>query len=112
MISIGNLGGTLLYNDIPIIRFKFIRNHLQELEVYCTDKKVIPFEFFNGVTEQSIIKFFDERITPETRQGLNETLSNTEIHYYYPERIIRYSKGICIHDKYHLECDSDNTCWS
>jgi hypothetical protein len=111
MISVGNLGGTLYKEDIPIIKFKFIRNSLNELEVYTRDRKVVPFEFWNEVNEYQIIKFFDERITPDTRQGLNESLAQTPIKYYYPERIIRYSTGHCIHDRYWLECDDDDTCW-
>jgi hypothetical protein len=111
MKRVGNLGGTIYYENTPITKFKFVGGQLKELEVYSTDKKIIPFEFFDGVDAKSIIKFFDERITPETRQGLTEELKKTPIQYYHEERLIRYCSGRCIHDKYWLDCDDDRTCW-
>ena len=112
MFKIGNLGGTLYYEDTPIMRFKFIRGALQSYEVLCNNRNMLPYECIrDGVGTDSIIKFFEARITPETRIGFNALLATTPIKYYHPERIIRYQSGKCIHDRYWLECDDDNSCW-
>lgn len=110
-LKVGNLGGTIYFDSIPLVRFKFIKGSLVFSELLNTNH-VLPFEFEDmGINEESIIKFFDERITPDTRIGIHERLKETPIEYYYPERIIRYSSGRCIHDRYWLECDDDEACW-
>lgn len=111
-LRLDNLGGTLYKNDTPIARFKFRNNRLISKELLTDDASLLPFEFERrGLTENTIIEFFDARITPDTRIGLNEALAETLIKYYYPERMIRYNSGKCIHDRYWLECDDDDTCW-
>lgn len=110
MFSVGNLGGVLYYDDTPIVRFKFIRGYLEEYQLLSNS--LLPFEIRDGIVNgDRLTRFFEARITPDTRIGINEELAKTPIKYYHPERIIRYSSGKCIHDHYWLECDDDNSCW-
>lgn len=112
MFKIGNLGGTLYKENIPILRFKFRSGMLVESESLTDDRRVLPMELYEGgVDTFTLSAFFEERITPPTRQGINELLAATPVKYYDPERIIRYNSGRCIHDKYWVQCDDDNTCW-
>lgn len=113
MISLDNLGGTIYYKDTPVVEFKYKRDVIQFIGELNKDCVNLPFEFCDTekVTDHLIRCFFEARIVPETRIGLNEVLSKTKIQYYNPERIIRYQEGRCIHDQYWLQCDNDETCW-
>lgn len=112
-LDLGNLGGTLYYKELPILNFKFKKNKLVSMELLVEKDCVrLPVEFrLYGVSGNNLVKFFEARITPSTRQGLDEFLAQTPVKYYYPERIIRYNSGRCIHDYYWVECDDDNSCW-
>lgn len=112
-IRLDNLGGTIYYKNEKVVSFKYERDILifvSEINRQCS---LLPYEFLNvdRATDHLIRCFFDARIVPETRIGLNELLAKTEIQYYYPERIIRYQSGRCIHDEFWLKCDDDRTCW-
>ena len=113
MIRLDNLGGTIYYRDELVVTFKFERDHLKyvgELNKSCSR---LPYEFIgeDKATEHLLRCFFDARIVQETRIGLSEALAKTKIQYYYPERIIRYQSGRCIHDEFWTMCDDDETCW-
>lgn len=112
-IKIGNLGGTLYYEDTPLLEFKFINGSLVNCVLLVEEgTPMLPFEIHSlGVNETAIKRFWEERITPHTRQGIDEYLSTTPVKYYHPERMLRYCSGKCIHDKYWLDCDDDNSCW-
>ena len=113
MIQLCNLGGTIYYRDLPIVTFKYKHDRLQYVSEINKECKVLPFEFLgiDKVTDNLLRCFFDARIVPETRIGLNEELLKTPVKYYNPERIIRYQKGTCIHDDFWVKCDDDNECW-
>lgn len=112
MFKLNNLGGVLYKDDKEVMVFKFQRNMLVKCELLTDDIRLLPFELRHRNTDDfSVRKFFEERITPPTRDGINELLATTPVKYYDPERIIRYNKGRCIHDKYWVECDDDDTCW-
>ena len=112
--SLGNLGGTLYFSDVHLFKFKFERDCLKSIEMLVdrTDKR-LPIEFeINKVSDNEKLHiFFEDRTTPETRIVLQESMSNSPIEYYYPERLIRYSNGKSVQDPYLLECDDDRTCW-
>lgn len=113
MFRLGNLGGTLYHSDTPIFKFKYIRDCLKELTILCNDMTMYPaVMYLYGIEDSTIRRFFEDRTTPASRQGLDEDLAGSPVEYYYPERIIRYSNGNCIHDCYHLVCDNDTTCWN
>ena len=112
--SLGNLGGTLYFSDVPLFRFKFIRDYLVSIEMIVSrEDKRLPIEFeINKLSDnEKLHVFFEDRTTPETRYGVQESMRNSPIKYYYPERIIRYSNGRSVQDPYWLECDNDETCW-
>lgn len=108
--NLGNLGGTIMYKNEPIVSFKFERDMLKELTVINKDVRPIPFEFNQGwYNEYGLRSFFYYRITPPTRSGIDEALAKSPIKYYSPERMIRYNSGRCIHDPFWLKCDDDYT---
>lgn len=113
MIKLHNLGGTIMLGDTPILEFKFVRDEATYIGPLNTECENLPFEFTDveEVTPRLIRCFFDARIVPSTRIGINEALAKTKIQYYDPERIIRYQQGRCIDDNYWLKCDDDETCW-
>lgn len=113
MFKIGNLGGVLHKDSTPILKFKFRSGMLVESTLLTDDRRLLPMELYeDGVDTFTLSAFFEARITPPTRQGINELLSTTPIKYYNPERMIRYNSGKCIHDKYWVQCDDDMSCWS
>ena len=112
--SLGNLGGTLYFEDVPLFTFKYNRDVLERFELLVPRSDTrLPVEFaINKVSDDRKLHiFFEDRTTPETRIGLAEEMAKTPVQYYYPERIIRYSKGRCAHDTFWLLCDEDETCW-
>lgn len=111
MIKVGNLGGVLYYKDVPLLEFKFERGILVKSNLLTDKMNLLPFELWKEINGWNLTKFFDERITPSTRQGIDKFLAGTVVKYYHPERMIRYGSGRCIHDHYWVECDDDDTCW-
>lgn len=49
--------------------------------------------------------FMDDRVVPDTRQGLASELKNAGIKYYDPEALIRYNKGVSIEDSYWVDVE-------
>lgn len=112
MFKLGNLGGVVYYKDTAVVRFKFKHDMLVDCVILVDNVNILPFELRHRNTDDgSLRRFFEERMTPYTRDGFHELLASTPVKYYDPERIIRYNKGRCIHDKYWVECDDDDTCW-
>lgn len=112
--SLGNLGGTLYYKNVPLFEFKYKRDVLVCITMLVSRKDPrLPIEFAidRVPDDRKLHIFFEDRTTPEMRIGLEEEMAATPVQYYYPERIIRYSSGRCIHDSFWLKCDDDVTCW-
>lgn len=101
--SMYNLEGTICTEKERIVYFKFHRGSLEKVKVYCTDKKIIPFDFWRGFDEETVISFFEHRVTPPTRQGLKESLREIGMEYYDSIQLIQYNCGLCIHDWYYFE---------
>ena len=111
MKSLGNLGGTLWYYDMPLFTFKFQKGHCIYYE-QLGDKKWFPEELMRSDdVQRDLATFFIDRATPATRQGINELLRDCPIKYYDIERMTRDNHGQCIHDSYWLEQDIDISCW-
>lgn len=111
-LRIAYLGGTMYRDGTPIFKFKFDNDKLVSSEMLTDNQTLLPFEIRRyGLSEWSIRTMFSMRITPPTRQGFDEMLAKTPIKYYHPERIIRWQKGRCAHDRYWLDCDDDKRCW-
>ena len=79
MKSIGNLGGTLYYKDIPIAVFKFDRGAPIKCDMLSDDRTILPFELMHFGPFRGIYEFFIDRPTPETRIGFNELLKDALI---------------------------------
>lgn len=111
MYSVGNLGGILYNKETPILRFKFVKGVLRECEAFTDNMNLMPFDIVRHGLWEGVVEFFSDRCTPDTRQGIHETLKETPMQYYHPERMLRYCHAQCIHDNYWIEQDDDNTCW-
>ena len=111
MKSIGNFGGTLYFKEVPVAKFKFEHGELENVTLLTDDKRVLPILVNLYGPEEGIIKFFEDRCTPETRIGFNELLAKTPIQYYSVERLLRWNHAQCAHDRYWVRQDKDNRCW-
>lgn len=110
MIYLGNLGGVLNIDKLPLIQFKFSNDRLVVCNVLT--KVGLPYEFLTGDCNAHLLRcFFNARIVPKSRFKLDESLVNSGIKYYIPERIIRFQKGRSTIDRYWITPDDDNTCW-
>ena len=106
MIKLNNLAGTIMLEEQPLLKFKFEKDRLVSYELYCRDYKILPFEFKDfKVTDWTVRCFFEHRIVPETRIGLQKTLEEHGMKYYDPETIIRYQSGRCFDDPYWVKCE-------
>jgi len=111
MLNFGNLGGTICSEGIPICKFKYLRGEVDELATLNLTTNPLPFEFIGRqkISSFDLYNFFDARITPETRIGLDKEMAEVGLAYYDPEALIRISGGKCIHDCYTVECDKDES---
>ena len=105
MFKLNNVAGTIMYQDIPIVEFKFDRDKLVYSKLLCNNEKILPFEFRKlNANDKEIRNFFYYRIVPDTRIGIEESLKEAGIPYYDPELIIRYQNGRTFDDEYWLDC--------
>ncbi len=109
MKGVGRLGGILYYKDIPVLDFKFDGGYPIKYEVL--NEKYLPFEMKMLGLFDGLVSFFEDRCTPYTRIGINDSILKSPIGCYDEERILRYCHGQCIHDCYWIEQDDDNRCW-
>lgn len=105
MFNLGNLQGTIMLEDTPLVLFKFVKDRLVYKNQLSFNSAILPFEFKKCVNEEMIRNFFYFRITPETRIGLEEDMKKHGIEYYDPETLIRYQKGRTFADAYWLDTD-------
>lgn len=90
--SLGNLGRTLYFEDVPLFVFKYNRDMLEHFELLVPRSDTrLPVEFaIDKVSDDRKLHiFFADRTTPETRIGFAGEMAKTSVQYYYPERIIR-----------------------
>ena len=99
--ELGNLSGTLMKNDKPVLRFSFNDGVLRDKEII--DPTLLPFDMLDEVCQRTIENFFYYRATPLSRQRLDESLEEYNIPAEY-EAMIRAGQGRCAHEKYWLAC--------
>ena len=95
--------GYIMKGDQPIVRFRCEGGTLVEAEV-LVDRKVLPIEYKCRVSDLTATELFmDDRVVPDTRQGLLPELQKVGIKYYDLEALIRYNKGVSIEDEYWID---------
>lgn len=108
MIRLGNLSGTIMFQNQPLLYFKLERGYLVDCKLLCEDSKLLPLEFKDKViNERRIHLFWEARVTPDTRQFLKEDMEAEGLEYYNVEQLIRFQKGRCVDDNYWLD-DTNN----
>lgn len=108
MIDFGYLGGTLCWDSVPCLKFKFESNVLTELAVIDIKLCDNAFQFFeNVIDERTLRSFLEERLIPSTRQGLREKYLKIGIQYYHPEALTRYARARTCDDLFSLIRDND-----
>jgi len=106
MFNLGNLAGTIMLGDTPLVRFKYKKDVLQYAEILSDNVSIMPPEFRGLKANERLVRcFFAERITLDTRQGLDKSLLEHGMEYYDPETIIRYQNGRCFDDDYWLKTE-------
>lgn len=114
MLNFGNLGGTLYSADTPLCTFKYVNGHFDKSAVHilCDDEKLRPFLIDNYLCAREWQIFFEEQVTPITRQGLLQDLAaTTPIRSYIPEQILRYTSCRNLANNHWVKCDNDLSCW-
>lgn len=108
MDGIRNLSGTVMRRNERLVRFRVEDYAVAECEL-LTDPANCPVEFLLAETkERALYLYLEERLPPETRIGLQETLQAAGIPYYDPERIIRYSRGYNVSDKEWIQLEGEH----
>ena len=97
--ELGDLAGTIMKKDRPVLKFAFSNGVLCYKEVI--DPALLPFDMLDEVCQRTIENFFYYRATPLSRQGLDESLKAYGIPAEY-EAMIRAGNGRCAHDSYWL----------
>ena len=111
-LSFGNLGGTIMFRNTPVLNFKFYRGALKVLTPLVPhESKLLPPEFYLMKNSEALYSFLEDQVTPCTRIGIDEELKKTPIQYYNPERMLRYSHGISVENRYWISQDDDISCW-
>lgn len=107
MKSFGDLQGTIMKKDIPIVSFRFDGGILQDFKILVSDRSMLPYTYLlcDGDDYLATELFMDDRVVPETRQGLTRELHTVGIPYYDPVLLIKYNKGISIEDDYWIKSD-------
>lgn len=95
-----------MLNEQPLLHFVYRKDVLKSAELLCYDEHILPFEFRKKVVNDHLLRcFFDARITPDTRIGLQEELEANDMPYYDPETLIRHQQGRCFDDDYWFKLD-------
>lgn len=103
MISFGNISGYIMEGSIPIIRFMCNRGTLSEVEILLEQTK-LPYEYkLSDSIYEATQLFLEDRVVPETRQGLSKELLSVGIAYYSPVALLQYNKGRSIEDNYWID---------
>lgn len=105
MISFGNIRGYIMEGSIPLVKFIYDRGTLLNVEI-LVDKSLLPCEYrLSDSIRVATQVFLEERVVPETRQGLLEELLSVGIPYYDPVALLKYNKGVSIEDNYWIKLE-------
>jgi hypothetical protein len=101
MRAIRNLEGTFMRVNTPLFHFRYERGCLVDYESLCKDIKIMPIDIrWGGLTPETIAEVLDDRVVPETRQGLEYEMKEAGIPYFSMENLIRYNSGISVCDTF------------
>lgn len=107
MNEIRNLSGVLMRRNDKLVTFKIEDYSVVSCEL-LTDRENCPVDFTWAKKENAIILYLKDRLPPETRTGLQETLKAAGIPYYDPEYILKYSHGYNVSDQEWIQLDGEN----
>ncbi len=103
MKNFHSMKGYIMKKDRPIVRFRYEGGILVDAEVIA-DRIYLPIEYKCKVSDRTATEIFmDDRVVPDTRQGLLPELKKIGIDHYDPESLIRYNKGVSIEDDYWID---------
>ena len=111
MKSLGNMGGILLFRDLPVLMFKYRNGVLLSLNMLTEDLSELPVEFRVKPPHEALTEFLIDQVTPDTRYDIDEELAKSPIQYYDVERMLRYSYGFNIDSLHWIRQDEDISCW-
>ena len=102
MKSFGDLKGTIMKKDVPIVSFRFAGGVLQDFKILVSDRGILPYTYLlcDGDDYLATELFIDDRVVPETKE-----LHAVGIPYYDPVLLIKYNKGISVEDDYWINVE-------
>lgn len=113
-LELGSLGGCLYYKDVPLCAFKFINDRFQysKIKIFDTEDVWKSPVLLDYNKEFYWRQFFEDQITPDTRQNILEDLRRlTPMRYYIPEQLLRWTECRNVQNQYWVICDEDELCW-
>ena len=113
--NFGNIGGTLMYSDTPLCKFKFINGFLdkQSIVVLSDNEKLMPIYMSSYTDESGWSAYLNDQIAPRHRYRLLEDLAEyTPIREYIPEQLLRWSYCRNCANHWWVQVDDDLTCWA
>lgn len=109
MREIGNVAGTVMKKDTPLVKFVVERG--EPIEVELLQQTDLPFEFRCLEPKAAIMEFLDDRVVPETRIGLDKVLKEAGIPYFSMDAILRYGHGVACDDQYWIRFPGETITW-
>ncbi len=106
MKNFGDLKGYIMKQDTPVLSFRYDGGVLQEINILA-ERNLLPYTYRLCENDDRLATelFMDDRVVPETRQGLSSELHSIGIPYYDPVALIQYNKGVSIEDDYWIKID-------
>lgn len=101
MFRLTNLGGTIMWEDEPLVDFTIQRGEVTVCNVIGNQSAYLPVEYCAMKSkEAATLLFLEDPVTPITRIGLDKDLKEAGMKYYDPTTLIRYNKGRNASDHY------------
>jgi hypothetical protein len=61
MFNLGNLAGTIMLEEIPLVKFKFEKDVLLYAKVLCDQVRIMPPEFMELQANERLVRFQNGR---------------------------------------------------
>lgn len=91
--------------SVPIVKFLYDRGTLLSVELLVEQSR-LPYEYkLSDSVHEATQLFLEDRVVPETRQGLEKELISVNIPYYDPVALLKYNKGVSIEDNYWINLE-------